>query len=184
MGIPPFSSPPAIKPIVDTKANILATNPARIRFAYATDTDEFFIASGAAWYVASIKMSIDTGSPDLGWSQESDQQGYGDDYISGKKAYNFALGAFTDSPYAGALRVDHSGSVPTLGLFVRSRWYSIVYDINMDNGELQHVPAAYNIKVRSGGSVETGLNGQPIVQEYQVDLGAYPYPTIIDGGTF
>lgn len=184
MGIPPFSSPPPIKTVLDTRANILELEPSGARVAFSIDTNELFIWDGSSWNVASIKLSETSGSPDLGWSQESDKQGYGDDCIQGKRAYDFSIGDFTDTPYAGAIKVDHSTNPPTFEIYIRNRWYSLVYDLNMDNGGLQHIPEEYTIRVRSGDSVDTGLNGQPTVQEYQVDLGAYPYPTIIDGGEF
>jgi hypothetical protein len=168
---------------VDTKENILALAPTSPQTAFATDTAEFFVYDGANWQVASVKLSVETPDPDIGFTQDNDKQGYGEDYIQGKKATDFALGDFTDTPYNGALKLDQINSPMTLEIFARGIWNQIFYDFQMINGDLEHMPETFTIDVRSGNSNELGLNDVPIVQEYSVDIGAYPYPTVIDGGT-
>lgn len=168
--------------LADTKASILASTPAEPTLAFSTDTKEEFIHDGVGWYKASIRLSSDSSSPDSGWLQDSDKQGYGDDYIHEKRAYNFSIGDFIGQPYNGALKVDHSTSPATFELYVRNRWYKIVYDINMDAGELRHTPVNNDIRVWSGNSILEGLNNIPVTQQYRTEAGAYPRPTLVSAG--
>lgn len=168
---------------VDTKATILATSPNKPQAAFATDTSEFYVWDGSGWHVGSIDLSPITVGQDQGWTQDNDKQGYGEDYTDGKKHTTTGIGAFNGIPYEGAVKVDASQSPITFEIYLRGQWNKIFYDFQMVNGDLEHIPESYVIDVRSGNSNEVGLNGIPIVQEYSVDQGCYPYPTVIDGGS-
>lgn len=167
----------------DTKANILATTPTAGTYAISTDTEELLLWDGSAWRVASIALSEISVGQDQGWTQDNDKRGYGEDYTDGKKHTSMGIGAFNETPYEGAIKVDASQSPITFEIYLRGQWNQIFYDFQMVNGDLEHIPETYVIDVRSGNSNEVGLNGIPIVQEYSVDQGCYPYPTVIDGGT-
>lgn len=183
-GIPPIPPPPPYKPLIDTKENILAKSPSKIRTAFATDTSEFFISDGTNWKVAPLKLSTETSAPDIGYTQDNDKLGYGSDYIDGKKATDFGIGDYTSTTlYEGAIKADNSTDPPTFEIYLRGKWNKIFYDFQMTSGDLEHIPETYVIDVRSGNSNATGINGVPIVQEYSVDIGAYPYPTVVNGGT-
>lgn len=177
---PPISTTVAT---IDTRENILALSPAEPQMAYATDTEELLLWDGSAWRVASIALSEISVGQDQGWTQDNDKRGYGEDYTDGKKHTSMGIGAFNETPYEGAIKVDASQSPITFEIYLRGQWNQIFYDFQMVNGDLEHIPETYVIDVRSGNSNEVGLNGIPIVQEYSVDHGCYPYPTVIDGGT-
>lgn len=182
-GIPIDNTGPATTvTTVDTKANILASSPSSAQTAFATDTSEFFVYDGSNWNIASIKLNTETGNPDIGYTQDNDKQGYGGDYIDGKKATSFTIGNHNDTPINGAFRLNQDVDPMTLEIYARDKWNKIFYDFQMSGGDLEHIPETYVIDVRSGNSNVTGINGVPIVQEYSVDIGAYPYPTVIDGG--
>ncbi len=177
-------SPKEVSVVSDTKTTIISSSPDSLQLAYATDTQELLLWDGTNWRVASIPLQIQEEAIDAGYTQDNDKNGYGDDYIQNKRAYDFSLGDHTNSPIQGSLRVNSANNPVTFEIYLRDRWYKLIYDLNMDNQELQHTPENYDVQVWSGNSVETGLTGQPIIQEYQVDSGAYPVQTIIDGGTF
>ncbi len=179
------NSPPTVEALSGkTRSEIITTTPNVPTIALATDTAELLLWDSPNWRVASIPMALQEEAMDAGYSQDNDKNGYGDDYIQGKRAFDFALGDHTDPPLNGSLRVNNANSPVTYEIYLRNRWYKLIYDLNMDNDELQHTPEVYDIQVWSGNSVELGLSDQPIIQEYQADAGAYPVATIIDGGTF
>lgn len=168
--------------VVNTKANLLASSPASITVGLASDTEELFFFDGINWHIHPIKLAVELSNPDAGYTQDSDKRGYGDDYIYGKRLYAASLGDYTDEPVAGAIKVTHTTNPPLYQIYLRGRWNTLFYDLTMERGDFEHVPANYPIDVRSGNSNMTGLNGQPIIREYKVDAGAYPRPVIVDGG--
>lgn len=168
---------------VDTKANILALTPDDPTTALATDTGEFFVYDGTDWKVASIALATEEANPDAGWTQDNDKQGYGEDYINNKKATNFAIGAFNDTPYEGAVRVRHDNSPKTASFYLDSQWQDIPLDISFADDNYTHLPAGSKVDIRSGNSQAVGLNGIPYMRDYKTDAGCYPRAAIIDGGT-
>lgn len=168
----------------DTEENLLSSTPDGSGYVIATDTLRglYYNADNTQWYITSIPLSTELANPDAGYTQDSDKRGYGDDYIYGKRLYAASLGDYTDIPVPGAIKVTHTSSPPLYQIFLRGKWNTLFYDLTMERGEFEHVPANYPIDVRSGNSNTTGLNGQPIIREYKVDAGAYPRPVIIDGG--
>ncbi len=185
MAIPPFGAPPPNIAAIrnKTRNQIIVLTPSKPTVAIASDTNELFIWDGTNWKVASVKMSTELSGQDMGYTQDNDKQGYGEDYIDGKKATTFGIGQFVGTPYNGALRLDQSVTPMKMQIFARGIWNQIFYDLQMVNGDFEHIPVAYTIDVRSGNSNQVGLNGLPIVREYKVDMGAYPTRIIIDGGT-
>ena len=169
--------------VVGTKRDILESTPSNPLVGLSSDTQEMFFWDGSGWHVASIALSNETSAPDQGWTQDNDKRGYGEDYIDGKKATTFGVGQFVGNPYNGAFKLDQSTNPMSLQIYARGKWNKIFYDLQMINGDLEHIPITYTIDVRSGNSNEVGLNGLPIVREYEVDQGAYPSRVIIDGGT-
>ena len=182
--IPPIPPQPQYKPLVDTKANILATTPNKPKTAFASDTSEFFVYDGTNWKVASIKLTTELANPDSGSENgNTDKQGYGEDYIDNKKATDFGIGAFTGTPYNGAMRVRSEVFPSKAGYYMDGAWQDVPLDISFLNANYTHLPTGYKIDIRSGNSSgKVGLNGIPNVREYQVDSGSTPRHVIIDGG--
>jgi len=168
---------------VDTKANILASTPGSPKSGFATDTNELFVWDGTTWNQASLELSPITSTPDIGYEKNSDRLGYYDDAITDKYLYNTVLqgNARTEN---GAIRINVENDPNTFEIYLRGAWYKIIYDFTTDYGDLRHTPIAEEIYVWRGDSVEVGLNGQPIIQEYQVSMGAYPPYRTISGGQF
>jgi hypothetical protein len=169
--------------LVDTKVNILSTIPSTKTLAFASDTGYFYFWNGSNWKESATKFSTRT-SQDMGLEVDSSLQGYGDDYITDKTLYNMALGGHPATPSNGSLRVNTSEDPDTLEIYLRSQWNTIIYDLTTSQGDFRHAPVSESIQVWSGNSVSVGLNGLPIVQEYQVSMGAYPYSIQISGGSF
>lgn len=167
----------------DTKANILASTPGSTKGAFASDTFEFFVWDGTTWNQASLELSPITSAPDLGYEKNSDRLGYYNDAITDKYLYNTVLqgNARTEN---GAIRINVANTPDTFEIYLRGAWYTILYDFTTANSDLRHTPIDQQIYVWRGDSVEVGLNGQPVIQEYQVSMGAYPPYKSISCGTF
>jgi len=175
---------------VETRANILALTPTKSGIAYATDTNEFLLwdDDNSEWRVASLELQIELPAPDMGAMIPgglglTDKAGYYTDAITDKTLSNILLGgnARTEN---GGLRIDVTQDPDTLEVYLRGAWQSIIYDFTTEYDDLRHTPLDEQIHVQSGNSVSVGLNGLPIVQDYQVSMGANPPPRIVDGGTF
>lgn len=178
------NSPPTVEALSGkTRSEIITTTPNVPTIALATDTAELLLWDNSSWNIASISLASIVSGQDQGWTQGSDKQGYGGDYTDGKKHTTTGIGAFNGQVYEGAIKVDSSNDPITFEIYLRGKWNKIFYDFQMVNNKLEHIPKTYTIDVRSGNSVELGLNGLPIVREYKVDQGVYPSRVIIDGGT-
>lgn len=121
--------------------------------------------------------------PDMGLIQTSDKRGYGTDYITDKQLSNVLIGgnARTEN---GGIRIDVTQDPDTLEIYLRSAWQSIIYDLTTEYGDFRHTPLSEQIYVWRGDSVSVGLNGRSIIQEYGADMGAYPTPEKLYGGSF
>ena len=175
---------------VGTLDVILALTPTAGRIAYvttvtATDTrtiNKFMIADGTNWREVELPMSTRIGM-DMGLEQDSGQNGYGVDYISDKRLANTLIGgnARTEN---GGVRIQVANDPDTLEIYLRGLWNTVLYDGTYVNGDYRHTPLNESIYVWRGDSVSVGINGRPIIQEYNVSMGAYPPARTINGGTF
>ena len=168
--------------IVDTKDNILASTPTKQTLAYATDSTKLYLYDNNNWNQLDINFQPETG-PDMGVESDSYKSGYGNDFITDKLLANCAIGSNATTE-TGAIRVNQSSTPDTFEIYLRDAWYTIVYDLTTEDGDFRHSPISESIYVWRGDSVAVGLNGQPIIQEYQVSMGAYPGYRVINGGTF
>lgn len=169
----------------DTKANVIAATKTAGQVGYATDTNEIYISLGSgSWRVIPFPTLAEVG-PDMGLDLENNRLGYGVNYISDKSLNNVTIGG---NPVTGegGIWLDPSTSPKTLYLRANSANNTILYDFSLSAGYLIHYPFESDeaVKVWSGMSVEVGLNGRPIINEYTKDQGAYPAPRILNGGTF
>lgn len=161
----------------DTKSTILNSTPTEDSIAFATDEQQFFVFTGGQWYEASIELAATEPEPDIGYTQDNDKRGYGLDYLDNKRATNFAMGLWSlPNPPEGAISIDGSTSPPTFYVYLNGQWNTLIYNFVVDTDYgLTHIPfLTYQLRVRNGDSVETGLNDQPMVKGYQMDVGAYP----------
>lgn len=131
-------------------------------------------------------VNQDLNSLDMGYSNIHDNRGYNEEYITDKTIYNAKIGWSI---------FDEEGSIRTfdglLEIFLNSVWNDVVVNFrfreNADNSyALEHSPIGFNeyYEVYSGNSVEKGLNGLPLIQNYVSSMGAYPVPLELDGGIF
>lgn len=171
----------------DTKANILASTATLGKISYATDTYEFYLADGTNWRVAPLELSIETSTPDMGYTQTSDKQGYYSDAITDKKLSNVTILENANTT-EGSIRTTVSG---VFQIYLNSRWNNVVVNFVLredSNGafELEHAPVGFNwyYEVMSGNSDTIGIDGKPVVQQYASSMGAYQVNIQIDGGSF
>jgi hypothetical protein len=171
--------------LTDTKANILANTPTGTDpvIAFATDTLKFYLYDGTNWRVADIRLGAS--GTDMGYVTDSPRQGYHHEYITDKKLYNVVLQGFNGTAENGAIRINVAESPDTLEIYMRDEdWFTLIYDLTTEYGDFRHVPISEEIQIWKGDGVTMGLNGNPIVSEYQVDMGCNPTPRIIYGGAF
>ena len=179
--------------IVDTKANILsATPPDSPAIGVATDSNELFWWNGSTWYTVGMDAILggganpDMGAYDIGGLGLSNRSGYYSNAITDKRLSNIIIG---DSAR------DEDGSIRyrsgQLQFYTLGSWNEIVinFAFRQDDGgaySLEYKPTGFDawVIVFSGNSSDlVGLNGLPIVQQYQVSMGAYPPEVVLDGGT-
>jgi hypothetical protein len=168
---------------VDTKANILALSPSTPQVAFAEDTSEFMLWDGTSWNIASLKLSQELETPDMGYALESDKLGYSAAFITDKTLYNITL-AGNARAENGAIRVDTTQTPNRFQVYLRGKWNTYYDDFTIANNDLRHTPLEKQIYVWRGDSIELGLNSRSIIQEYEVSMGAFPPPKVVSGGTF
>ena len=178
-----WAAPGGSPMIVDTIANILATTPTSGLTAYATDIAQTLVANGTTWLLDS-SYSTAVALPDLGGIPYSNRLGYGSNYVTDKRLANvfFGTSALTEE---GGIR--HNDAIQALQAYLNGTWKTLTAGVALreENSILEHLPNTVWIQAYSGNSVGLiGLNGRPIVQNYEVSLGAYPPEPVIDGGTF
>lgn len=172
-----------------TRANILATSAATVRFAVATDNPniyggyEMFFANGTAWYELPFRIYL-WSAPDLGAYQDSVRNGYGPDYVTDKRLSNVSVGD-NAATATGGIRFNQTTS--KFQVYYNSAWNDAVIGLTMQEAtdrRLQHKPSGLSeyYDAMSGNSQTLGLNNLPIVQQYNASMGAYPPPQIVDGG--
>jgi hypothetical protein len=176
--------------VADTRANILArSSDPTPTFALATDTREVLVWDGTNWNALPLEVNIESQAPDMGayvpggLAPITDKSGYYPTFITDKDFYNIAIKGSART-VIGGLRIDTTQDPDTFEIYLRGVWQDIMYDFTFENDELEHAPVGETIDVWSGNSNLLGLNGLPIVQEYQVSMGAFPAKKIISGGTF
>lgn len=182
----------------DTKANILAANKPIGTFALATDTNEIFVSIGStSWVKVPFSMVADLALPDIGYTQSSSRIGInppgggidGDitDYIFS----NDAIGSNTNTANASATRIPVRAFNSTLQIYVSGAWQTIVSNFIFKEDSLwgyalEHMPVGFTmyLEVMTGSSLNNlGLNGLPLVNHYNLSMGAYPVPAISGGRT-
>lgn len=178
--------------ISDTRVNILASSPTVRSVAFCSDTLEFALWNGSAWYFAPLELDTDNTTPDMGAYNSdglgvSDRQGYYRDTITDKILHNTVIGENARTA-AGGLRV--SGS--EMQAYLSGAWTTIVtgfrffQDTTSQVGELEFRPTGYAnyYGAADGNGNDLGYNGLPLVQQYRASMGVYPAKIIVDGGTF
>ena len=182
--IPPIPPQPQYKPLVDTKANILATTPNKPKTAFASDTSEFFVYDGSNWQVASIALSTEDANPDAGAVINNDKQGYGEYIIQHKALYDAALydtvlGANSNGR-DGAIGVDWSTSPPVLQLYYDGQWNDFRV-FTVDGAALYYSVGTKDINTYGGNGDVLGANGLSVTQQGVTCAGACPAPILIKG---
>jgi len=175
---------------IGTKAEILATTATLGKFAYATDTFEFYMGDGSVWNKVPFKLIPESATPNMGYlPSEGDNIGFSPTYVSNKTLTNIKIGYSSSNLGTGSLRITTAGN---LEVYLNDVWNKIVMNFvfledSDNNYTFEHQPIGFTsyIEVMSGNSINNlGLNGLPIVQQYRVDMGAYPSRNVLGGRSF
>jgi len=182
-----FGASPTINEVdlVATEAIILVSRPSRMRLAFGTDTLFFYVGDGVNWHRSSLKFYTDLPNVDMGYLQNNSKDGYYAAFITDKALINCTIG-FNASTSNGGLWIDNSVTPNQLKIYMNSGAKTIMTDFSNTLGYLAHYPFSTTqaVKVWSGNSVEVGLNGRPMIQEYDISMGAYPPAKVLNGGTY
>ena len=179
--------------VEDTFVNILASTPTSGNMARASDTDQFFIANGSAWLLATDYLIPEAEEPDLGHVPGSNRIGYGRDYVTDKVIANCSIGGFSSTPTNdGGIRFNAEvGAFGAFEQFSEGEWHSVVSGLVLKEVDdlsqaITQTPLGQTqeLIVFNGDSVVHGLNDVPLIQGYLASLGAYPPLQRVTGGTF
>lgn len=176
---------------VDTKANILSSTPTAGNAGFASDTLEMFIGTGTVWEKMPFKLIPESANPNMGmYPNTGNNIGFSPTYVSNKVLENITIGYSNKAtPDNGDLRIT---SANYLEVYLNGVWNKIVMNFvfleDSANGyTFEHKPVGFNtyIEVMSGNSINSlGLNGLPLIQQYRVDMGAYPSRNVLGGRQF
>lgn len=169
---------------VGTESTILALTPTAGDMAYGTDTQFFYVADGTNWRRASLKFYTDSANPDMGVEVNNSKDGNYATFITDKGLYNVFFGA-NPSTTEGGVWVDSTITPKGLKIYLNSQVNTILIDFSTSLGYLVHYPfqTTQPVKVWSGMSNEVGINGRPMINEYDVCMGCMPAAKVISGGS-
>jgi hypothetical protein len=166
------------------------------QLALATDSALFFanIEGNVNQHPHGFKQ-IDPTATDIGIdskaetkhaTQDTNLIGLGEDYISDKLIFNCRI-SDNSLTQDGSIKFDST----TNGLFIyKNGAYKQLLDgirINSDErDQLEYLPDGklVYIDVHTGDSDDKDINGTSLIQEYQINSGAYQNKVVISGGTF
>ena len=135
--------------------------------------------------ISDVDPSMHADRTDMGYTQGSNPSGYYKDLLSNKKLLHVVIGR-NDTEENGA--VGFEDGRPFYYKDGREQDVLIGIDIQESvNSSINYFPFESDLtfRIHSGDSVETGLNGVPLVQGYiNASMGAYPPDEVLFGGTF
>jgi hypothetical protein len=170
-------------PMVDTKANILASTATNGKVGFSTDTLELFIADGSVW--RTVPFALVSGNYDMGAPTDPSSIGYGKGWISDKTLNNTVIGS-NGTASTGGVRVTTAG---VFQVYLNGSWNTVVTNFVLREDatygySFEHMPIGFTqyLEIMTGQSLyNLGLNGYPITNAYKTSMGAYPPPPIIGG---
>lgn len=178
------SHPYAAAFMIDTEQNILNSSATTVKLAFSSDTYKLFYANGTEWKEQPIRLFSKTGTPSMGYTEETNMMGVYPDAISNKRLSGCVVGGTNRGVNGELVFVDPYFYVRTsAGLEKVVTGFTFYEDVD-GRIDLQHKPAGatgyYNVS--NDTSVYTGLNGYPLVQDGYADMGCYPRQLINDAG--
>ncbi len=173
--------------------NILKIPPNATLQAFASDIGTSLIADGVEWSIDSSYYTPQADAHDIGALEFSNRIGYGKNYVTDKVLANVSIGFGSETnPMDGQLRhfLDTFFNTEVLQIYQNNEWETLPANITLrdnqsaQNHALEHFPLLNWTRVFSGDSEAVGLNGLPLMQGYQADMGANPAQQQLNGGTF
>ena len=135
--------------------------------------------------ISDVDPSMHADRTDMGYTQDSNPSGYYKDLLSNKKLLHVVIGR-NDTEENGAIGFEDGRPF----YYKDGREQDVLIGIDIQesvNNSINYFPfeSALTFRIHSGDSVETGLNGVPLVQGYiNASMGAYPADEVLFGGTF
>lgn len=170
---------------LDTRNNIIQLTPSGSAVAYATDVERMLVYDGSEWFETNIIFSSRT-APDMGAEENSSLIGYNEDGFSDKTAHNFRILNSTIAQKGSIRTVEETDGVTTaeiMEVFLNGMWNKMPLDIVFIpiDGNYIHVVNTTGIEVMTGNSLNLDVNGLPLIQQYQMPMGALSVPRVVDG---
>jgi len=181
----------SVKTIVGTRQFVLSQTPENGTEAFATDYKESFIYIDG-WQQSSTLFRERVGTYDMGAFQDSNSEGYGEDYVTDKALSNILIRG-NRREEEGGVRTVFSESLQTrlAQFYLNGAWQTALTGINIQTDDVENPVdieftnfAPYVLSLITGNSDLKDPNGVPVVQNMKVDMGAYSQRLQVNGGTF
>lgn len=178
--------------LMDTRENIISSTPDNGTQAFAIDTQQFYIYQDSQWLELDTLVNPRNGSADMGVVQDSSLTGYGEDYVTDKRINNCSLGSNADEK-EGAIRKVFADSLNRnlFQFYASGQWQTVLTGVNIQTDRDESTPdieftdfVPYFLSLITGNSDAKDFNGESIIKEMKMDMGAFSTPLTIDGGSF
>jgi len=178
--------------LIDTIINIFNSTPEEGQQAFSTDTEKYYLYQDSKWKESDAISSERTGALDMGAIQGSILSGYGKEYVSSKIISNCNVGSNSEAK-KGAIRTVFANSLQRdlFQIYLQENWQTILTGVNIQTDKNEAIVdieftdfAPWVLSLITGNSDVKDINGTPIVQNMQSDMGAIQTPLVIDGGYF
>lgn len=167
---------------LDTQANVKTTNTSG-KNSFTTDTKEEYIEDGTDFWLHQLPLIKDrTGSNGNPGPYDGQPRNYHPDFISGVDVYNaklvnVRLGPADVNPQSFQLKGATADSVEEAQIYLNGAWRTFLTGVRLrqdSNTQLEYNIDGTDIwvDITDGNSNNIGIDGRPVIQDWQNDPGA------------
>lgn len=167
---------------LDTQANVKTTNTSGEN-SFTTDTKEEYIEDGTDFWLHQLPLIKDrTGSNGNPGPYDGQPRNYHPDFISGVNVYNsklvnVRLGPADVNPQSFQLKGATANSLEEAQIYLNGDWRTFLTGVRLrqdSNTQLEYNIDGTDIwvDITDGNSNNTGIDGRPVIQDWQNDPGA------------
>jgi len=165
--------------LINTRANVLATDPATVKIAFAIDYGRFYLSDGTSWYGSPIPFGKPSTGVDIGALVHDDDYGYGIRDLSSKYLHNAIVKGFTEGfmPLEkGAIKFDNN----KLQIYNGTQWLNVITLTDAQVSDL--MLRSHWIANHTTVAASTDTLNKTVATLGFIDIGALPADVILDGG--
>lgn len=179
---------------INTRDNILALSPTNGDIYYATDFNRFYIGLGGTWRTSVLPFKEDTQTSTNIGIQQGFVTNYNVSYVTDIDIVNSNLDSCvvrdsTRDEDRMLRSIDLGNGQYQLQYYTDGAWRAILTGVQLQEDgnnilEFQPFGSSYWIETHTGNSNSLGLNGRPIIQTYETDIGPNPARRVYSGKYF